>query len=411
MEKLRKILIICTALGLIFFGSFAFAQGQDILVEVYNEDTGQFENLGGGPIFNVENFAPENTITKIIRVHNYTQDPQTIGLKVTNFERGCQNNFCLADQLFLTIQDHYSGSLTEFYNADEVPLSEVEPGGYNEYELSVYFKPESGDEYQGLSTNFDLEIGFFTKETVSEEPRATGGAGYVLPIQGVVTQIIIKGPPTVTSGSATIQCETNIPAFCRVIYDTTSHPDLGNPPNYGYQWSTDATPKSTTHTITLSNLSSGTTYYYRVVCWASPYKITREYTFTTLAAPEKAKPPSEKKEGEKPSEEVIPEMPLSPLQEKTPPSKKIVLPGPTIPTVSVPTPISAPAPATLPASPILPAKTPAPGLFSGANLAAAIKDIVSSWPKLTLVVVLLLILAGIFGRRVYLFAKRKRQKS
>ena len=127
MEKLRKILIICTALGLIFFGSFAFAQGQDILVEVYNEDTSQFENLEGRPIFDVENFAPGDTITKKIRVYNYTQDPQTIGLKVTNFERGCQNNFCLADQLFLTIQDHYSGSLTEFYNADEVPLSEVEP--------------------------------------------------------------------------------------------------------------------------------------------------------------------------------------------------------------------------------------------------------------------------------------------
>jgi len=113
MQKLRKILINCIALGLVFFGNFVFAQEQNILVEIYNEDAGQFEALGGRPIFDVENFAPGDTITETIRVHNYTQETQTIGLEVVDFERGCQNDFCLADQLFLTIQEdtksHYSG--------------------------------------------------------------------------------------------------------------------------------------------------------------------------------------------------------------------------------------------------------------------------------------------------------------
>ena len=412
MEKPRKILIIFVTLGVISFGNFVFAQDQNILVKIYNESTGHFENLGDRPIFNVENFAPGDTITKKIRVYNYTQDPQTIGLKVTNFERGCQNNFCLADQLILTIQEnatsHYSGSLTDFYNAGEVPLSEVRSEEYNEYELSVYFKPESGSEYQDLSTTFDLEIGFFTKETVSGEgasPVSAGGGYTPLFIPEVVTIINITSPPAITPNSATITCTTNIPAFCRVIYDTTSHPVLGNPPNYGYQWSTDATPKATAHTIKLTGLLPNTTYYYRVVCWASPYKITREYSFLTLGIKEEEKPapPTEEEIEEEIEEEKPPEVPLyQPIPGEAPPEGEIT---PSLPTQPAPTP---PFEQVLPT---LPRGVAAPTTFFGANLAAAIKDIVSSWPKLTLVVVLLLILAGIFGRRVYLFAKRKRQKS
>jgi len=408
MQKLRKILIICIALGLISFGNFAFARDQNILVEIYNENTGQFEALGGRPIFNVSAFAPGDSITKTIRVYNYTDKTQTIGLKVINFDGGCTNEHCLADQLFLTIQEdttsHYSGSLTDFYNAGEVSLSEVGSKGYDEYELSVYFKPESEDEYQGLSTNFDLEIGFFTKETVSGEgasPVSAGGGYTPLFIPEVVTIINITSPPAITPDSATITCATDIPAFCRVIYDTVSHPVLGNPPNYGYQWSTDPTPKSTAHTINLTSLSPNTTYYYRVVCWASPYKITREYSFLTLGIKEEEKPtpPTEEEiEEEKPSE--IPSYQPIP-EEEAPPEGEIT---PSLPTQPVPTP---PFEQVLPT---LPRGVAAPTTFFGANLAAAIKDIVSSWPKLTLVVVLLLILVGIFGRRIYFFAKRKRQK-
>jgi hypothetical protein len=413
--KIKFIFIFFIFFG-ILFGREVFAQEPNILVEIYNENTGSFEALGGGPIFNIDNFLPGDSLSKIIRVHNFSDKNQTIGLKVVNFDKGCQNGYCLADKLFLTIEEDsiplYSGSLADFYNAGEVPLNEVASQAYRDYDLTVYFAPETErEEYQNSATSFDLQIGFFTKETVSEEP-ATGGAGYVPPIQGVVTQIIITSSPLVSSDSATVSCTTDIPSYCRVIYDTSSHPDLGNPPNYGYQWSTDPPQtKSTTHQIILTGLQPETTYYYRFVCWASPLKISQEYRFTTLAKKPKEEIAEKKGFGEvileeekvkekrpeevleRPTKEILPTRKVSPKEE--------------IP--EAPTEITPISPTTTSPVKKLPSKLIA-GLkiLAGANLRDVIEGIISSAPKLALVSLFLLILLGILGRNIYLFVKRKK---
>jgi hypothetical protein len=85
-----------------------------------------------------------------------------------------------------------------------------------------------------------------------------------------------------TASSAVITWTTDHAATSRVIYDTVSHPILGAAPKYGYAFSTveDATP-TFNHSVTISDLTPGTTYYYRVVSHGSPETVSVEKSFTT----------------------------------------------------------------------------------------------------------------------------------
>lgn len=89
-----------------------------------------------------------------------------------------------------------------------------------------------------------------------------------------------------TSSLVTITWTTDHPATSRVIYDTVSHPVLGDPPNYGYSSSTaefDTDPKVTSHSVAVDGLTVGTTYSYRTVSHGSPEAVGDEKTFTTTS--------------------------------------------------------------------------------------------------------------------------------
>lgn len=89
----------------------------------------------------------------------------------------------------------------------------------------------------------------------------------------------------VTETSATITWTTNHPATSRVVYDTVSHSSLGSAPNYGYAYSTIEDPTLTTnHSVVVSPLSSGTTYYFRAVSHGSPEVVGDELSGTTLSS-------------------------------------------------------------------------------------------------------------------------------
>lgn len=91
-----------------------------------------------------------------------------------------------------------------------------------------------------------------------------------------------------TSSSVTISWTTDHPATSRVVYDTTPHPVLAEPPNYGYANSTteaDTDPKVTSHQVTIDGLTAGTAYFYRTVSAGSPESVGDEKTFTTANLP------------------------------------------------------------------------------------------------------------------------------
>lgn len=74
----------------------------------------------------------------------------------------------------------------------------------------------------------------------------------------------------VTTNSAVITWTTNKPATSRVIYGTTSRPDISgaSAPNYGYTSSTqtfNGTNWVTSHSVTVTGLSANTQYFFRVI--------------------------------------------------------------------------------------------------------------------------------------------------
>jgi len=98
----------------------------------------------------------------------------------------------------------------------------------------------------------------------------------------------------ITNNSVTIIWNTSKKSTSRVIFSSGDESHSFNPdypPNYGYLHSTDEIDapaaekgKTGSHTVVISGLLPGTVYYFRCISHASPPTISREYTFTTLAA-------------------------------------------------------------------------------------------------------------------------------
>lgn len=85
--------------------------------------------------------------------------------------------------------------------------------------------------------------------------------------------------------SLAIVWTTNHPATSRVVYDTVSHATLGDAPNYGYANSTtEDTNLVTNHSVVISGLTAGTTYYFRAVSHGSPEVVSTEVSATTTSS-------------------------------------------------------------------------------------------------------------------------------
>jgi len=104
---------------------------------------------------------------------------------------------------------------------------------------------------------------------------------------GIAPKISAETTSSTTTDSVTVTWTTDDPATSRVVYDTISHPELGAAPNYGYPNSTveaDNDPKVTSHSVTLTGLTAGTTYYYRVISHGSPESVSEEKTLITISS-------------------------------------------------------------------------------------------------------------------------------
>ncbi|MBD3208515.1 MAG: hypothetical protein GF370_03610, partial [Candidatus Nealsonbacteria bacterium] len=90
------------------------------------------------------------------------------------------------------------------------------------------------------------------------------------------------------STSMTVSWFTNTPATSRVIYDTAPHSasELGDPPNYGYAFSTEEdSTKVTYHEMTITGLTPGATYYWRPVSHGSGEVVGEENAVVTEELP------------------------------------------------------------------------------------------------------------------------------
>ena len=129
-----------------------------------------------------------------------------------------------------------------------------------------------------------------------------GGAVFIAGLQIYNERVSDVGTTDVT-----IIWDTNLESTSRVIYSSSDESyvfDWTNPPNYGYSHSTPEynTPANLygvtgSHTVHITGLSMGTTYYYRCVSHTSPDEaISTQLSFTT-----KGVAGAETYEGEEPS--------------------------------------------------------------------------------------------------------------
>jgi hypothetical protein len=98
-------------------------------------------------------------------------------------------------------------------------------------------------------------------------------------------QLLVISEETATeieTESAIITWQTDKPGTSRVVYDTVSHNPIGEAPNYSYAFSTiEDSTKVTEHSVEITGLITGETYYYRVISSASPEVVSDEHDFST----------------------------------------------------------------------------------------------------------------------------------
>ncbi|TSC95565.1 MAG: hypothetical protein Athens071426_469 [Parcubacteria group bacterium Athens0714_26] len=290
MNRLIKtILIVSACLPL----ALAQAQVNNLVV--------QFEQT---PLFNEANFLPGAGVARWVKVTNNSPEAQRIAAEAINISD--PNNF--ASQLNLTIKESlttiFNDTLEKFFDQGETYLSSLTTGTTTQYDFTITFNPSSGNEYQEKVLGFDILVGFEGTEGGLPLPPAGGGTGGggsggggggggSLP-QGL--SIFNEAWASTTKNSVTMMWTTSYPATSQIIYalEGESHIlDLtdsgGTPPKYGYsrttpEYNAPAIPNGVvSHSVTITGLTPGTTYYYRTVSHAS-LAIGHERSFTTLAS-------------------------------------------------------------------------------------------------------------------------------
>jgi len=152
-----------------------------------------------------------------------------------------------------------------------------------------YQRQDGIDTFHSTPSPWDtapLPLDNYTLRTVVTD--TAGNATTVDQTVGVAAVISTEGGSTPAFGQITISWTTDRPTSGRIVYDTISHGILGAAPNYGYAFSTgtvDESPKSTSHTITITDLSDNTVYYWRTVSAGSPVAIGSEKTSRTFSYP------------------------------------------------------------------------------------------------------------------------------
>ena len=304
---MAKIVKTISILSLVVSGLFLLVQGAlaigggGLIVEVCSDSAlnncQTLDETNHSPLFNEANFLPGDDVSRWVRVSNSSLADQELGVEVTGSSFACLPGD-LADVIELTIKENstelYKDSLSSFYSAGELYLSPIANEGVNVYQFSAVFEPGTGDSYQGCSTQFDFQIGFWG-ESISDEVdnngngngggSGGGGGGGAIIIAGL--EITKEQASPVQSTSATITWQTNKDATSRVVYASENESysfDWTNSPNYGYPHSTiEDSTKKTGHSVTITGLNSGTTYYFRCISHASPDTVSSQHSFTTLA--------------------------------------------------------------------------------------------------------------------------------
>jgi hypothetical protein len=126
--------------------------------------------------------------------------------------------------------------------------------------------------------------------TVTDSDGGTASTTRTVIVSSLIISNELAGEPTETS--LTVTWTTNHNATTRVVWDTESHETVGGGDNYGYANSTTETnvgteedPMVTSHSVVITGLTAGTTYYFRPVSHGSPQVTGIQVSGTTNSTP------------------------------------------------------------------------------------------------------------------------------
>lgn len=280
MNTLSKTILI---LSIVILGanapgfSFAQAQSEDDLIV----------NFEQSPLFDEANFLPGESVERTVEVKNNTNETKRIAVQAINVSDPDNFGYALNIEITEGSDNCHQSSLSSFFDAGEVYLSDLGANSSTTYTFSIEFYPGANNNFQGKNLGFDILVGFQGEEGgLAPGAGTSGGGGGGLP-SGLTIQYENSRTSTTT---ATITWLTSYQSTSRVIYGTEPNQfDLYvGEPGYGYEFWTDEydAPASengvTGHSVTITGLTEGETYYFRCVSHASPATISKEGSFTTL---------------------------------------------------------------------------------------------------------------------------------
>jgi len=240
----------------------------------------EFENT---PLFSEVNFVPGDSINRWVKATNNSGESQDIIIEAINVND--INNFSESMNLQILSGSNilFNNTLKEFFNSGEMILGELMDQDLMQYNLLITFLPELGNDYQALSLSFDILIGFLGTDDEVSDGGGGGGGGSVLPGLTILSETVRA---VVEQTDVTITWNTSYLSTSQVVYSKegeTYKLDL-SADNFGYTYSypdPEDFNKVTGHSVTIPNLDSNSTYYFRCISHASPPTISREFSFTT----------------------------------------------------------------------------------------------------------------------------------
>lgn len=208
---------------------------------------------------------PGLAVTRNLTVKNNGGENQTVSLEAVNKTQSGN----LAQILFFQVLEGGIGrygdagdkSLQDFWDDGQVSLSSLGGGATTTYDLTVKMATTSGNEFQGKQAKFDLRVGFAgTLASVTSSDGGGGGGGPFAapacfdtkPSSTPILTGAVAGANTVTlfwtaaGGPVTYYLAT---------YGTSPGAQTYGNPNVGG-------PGTSSYTV--SGLSGGTTYYFRI---------------------------------------------------------------------------------------------------------------------------------------------------
>ena len=154
------------------------------------------------PLFNITNMAPGDSFTKTLTVTNNSTANQTLKFTVGN--TGTVG--LLSDKITLkvinaaTSAEKYNSTLLSLFSAGEVNLDSIAPSGLTNYDFTVTFDKDAGNEYMGLAQQFDLTVGFTAAQTPITLVQRIGSALGLTPSP---TPVAVTDNAPVVAGATT----------------------------------------------------------------------------------------------------------------------------------------------------------------------------------------------------------------